>query len=123
MKFVIIFFLFLAISYYIFLERKKIVEGHEEGEHRASDAAATSSKIEEANEEIESKKADLDKLLEEVNELIEKEKKLSDGIKELEKENGSEQTDGEPKICEMINCQTKKKDESGKNCLEVNCMD
>ena len=35
MKFVIIFFLFLAISYYIFLERKKIVEGHEEGEHRA----------------------------------------------------------------------------------------
>jgi F0F1-type ATP synthase membrane subunit b/b' len=119
MKFVIIFFLFLAISYYIFLERKKIVEGHETKE---SKAAATSSEIDEANEEIESKKADLEKLLEDVNALIEKEKKLSKAVKELEKENGSEQTDGDPKICEMTNCQTRKQDKSRKNCLEVNCI-
>jgi len=119
MKFVIIFFLFLAISYYIFLERKKIIEGHDTIE---SKTATTSSEIDEANGEIESKKADLKKLLEEVNALIEKEKQLSKAVKELEKENGSEQTDGEPKICEMTNCNSKKPNKS-RNCLKVNCID
>ena len=129
MKFVIIFFLFLAISYYIFLERKKIIESmseydheHDGDEHSESDAAATSSKIDEANNTITSKKADLEKLLEEVNALIEKEKILSKAVKDLEKKNGSEQTDGEPKICEMTDCQTRKPDKSS-DCLEVSCID
>jgi len=106
MKVVIIFFLFLAISYYIFLQRKKIVEGHEGNEHRESDAAATNTQINEATAELKSKEADLEKLLEEVNVLIEREKVISDAIKELDKEDEPDIT-GDSKICEMTDCKTK----------------
>jgi len=124
MKVVIIFFLFLAISYYIFLQRKKIVEGHETNE---SKAAAETTELNNINDELKSKEADLDKLLEEVNALIKKEKTLSEAIEELGKEGGNEQSKGgEPKICDMTDCKTKnikRKCTEFKKASGVKCID
>lgn len=124
MKIVIIFFLFLAISYYIFLQRKKIVEGHDTN---ASKSAAEAVKLNDINDELKTKEADLDKLLEEVDALIKKEKSLSEAIEELEKEGGSEQSEGgEPKICDMTDCETKnvkRKCTEFKKAAGVKCID
>lgn len=124
MKFVILFFLFLAISYYIFLQRKKIVEGHDAGDSEAVKAGAD---LDDATSVLNSKEAELDKLLAEVDVLIEKEKKLNEAIKELEKEGGQEQSEGgEPKICDMTDCKTKnvtRKCTEFKKTAGIKCID
>tara|TARA_B110000444_G_C18834257_1_gene595025 strand:+ start:2118 stop:2492 length:375 start_codon:yes stop_codon:yes gene_type:complete len=124
MKFVITFFLFLAISYYIFLQRKKIVEGH--GKKESDDAAKTTD-INNVNEDLDSKEEEIEKLLEEVNVLIEKQKKLTESIKELEKEGGGGPAEGgESKICDMTDCKTKnvtRKCSEFKKASGVKCVD
>lgn len=123
MKLVIIFFLFLAISYYIFLQRKKIVEGHDT---IAANSAAKATELNYATNEINSTEVEIDKLLVEVNELIEKEKSLNEAIEEMGKEGGETETDGEGKICDMTDCETKnvkRKCTEFKKAAGVKCID
>ena len=116
MKLVILFYLFLAISYYIFLQRKKIVEGHSDSPQVKS--AAKSSELKNISDELDNKKADVRKLLNEVKALIEEEKGLREGIKRLEDDEEGEEGGGgggESSICEMTDCKTVK---SNRNCSQ-----
>tara|TARA_X000000368_G_scaffold391721_1_gene355927 strand:+ start:84 stop:458 length:375 start_codon:yes stop_codon:yes gene_type:complete len=114
MKLVLLFFLFLAISYYIYLQRKKIIEGHYES--RESKAAAKSGELKVINKEIENKKKNVRNLLNEVKALIKEEKQLSEAVKELEneEEEGKESKE-EPSVCNMTDCKTIK---SNRKCSE-----
>ena len=113
MKLVILFYLFLAISYYIFLQRKKIVEGHSDSPQVNS--AAKSSDLKNISDELDNKKADVRNLLNEVKALIEEEKGLREGIKRLEDDEEGEEGGGESSICEMTDCKTV---ESNRNCSQ-----
>ena len=104
MKLVILFYLFLAISYYIFLQRKKIIEGHTDP---AAAAATQSSAIDSVNQDTAKKKEDVRILLNEVKALIEEQKNLSKAIAELEKDTEvGQETEGEASICKMTDCKT-----------------
>ena len=105
MKYVLLFFLFLAISYYIFIQRKKIMEGHET---RNTKSAARSSELKELNKEIKKKEKNVRKLFKEVEKLVEEEKKLSKSIKELEESKEKKGKSGSSKICDVSECKSKK---------------
>tara|TARA_Y100000816_G_C26058702_1_gene555764 strand:+ start:694 stop:1062 length:369 start_codon:yes stop_codon:yes gene_type:complete len=105
MKYVLLFFLFLAISYYIFIQRKKIMEGHET---RNTKSAARSSEIKELDKEIKEKEKNVKKLFKEVDELIKEEKQLSKSIKKLEESKDSKGKSGDSKICDVSECKSKK---------------